>query len=130
MDHTKAEHFSQSIDNTLHVLGRRAVVVGRVHYSERMGLVYHLYAEGLSQERELHLSHNATPAQVRRYLEGEGSFKDAHTGQKLPPGLRVFISDRADKEGWGRRGQLQMGERRSGLREVALSAVDSVPGTD
>lgn len=120
MGHAKAERFDRRVNDTLQALGQRAVVVGRVQYSERMGLVYHLYAEGLSEERQLHLAHNATLAQVRRYLERRGTLKDAHTRQLLPAGLRVFISERAEKEGWARGGNVQLGERRSGLREVTL----------
>ena len=108
------------MDDTLEELGDKAVVVGRLQYGERMVLVHQLYAEGLSEERQLHLAHSASPAQVRRYLEGKGTFKDAHTKRELPAGLRVFIGDRAEKEGWARGSSLQVGERRSGLREVTL----------
>src|SRR6186713_911661 len=42
LEHTKSERFEQRLNDILEALGQRAVIVGRVHYGDRMGLVYHL----------------------------------------------------------------------------------------
>lgn len=120
MNHEKAASFSESIDRELDHLGTGAVVVGRVEYSQRMAYVYHLYAQGMAKERNLHLSDNANPRAVEAYLSGSGTLKDSHTRELLPAGLRVFIARRAAKEGWSKLKTVDVGPQQHGFRELTL----------
>jgi hypothetical protein len=118
--HEKSVRFDEELDSTLEALGHDAVVVGRVNYGERMGLVYHLVALGKSAERNVYLAYEARPEQVARYLRGRGKLKDSHTDQPVPHGLRVYITRRAEKEGWRNRSEFSLGDRRAGLRQLTL----------
>lgn len=119
MSNDKATGFSDDVTRQLDYLGERAVIVGRISYSLRMAYIYHLYAEGLSEKRELHLCDNTNPSTVAAYLRGEASLKDSYTKQRLPAGLRVYISDRAAKEGWTRQKDYRVGPRVERLRELS-----------
>lgn len=120
MKHEKSVAFSANIDSELAHLGTGAIVVGRIEYSQRMAYVYHLYAQGMSKERNLHLSHNTNPREVETYLSGSGGLKDSHTQELLPPGLRVFIARRAAKEGWSKLKTVKVGPQQHGFRELTL----------
>jgi hypothetical protein len=118
--HGAAARFSRAMDTNLATLGERAVVVGLVDYSRRMAYVYHLYATGLSAKKQLHLSYSVTPSTVEQYLAGKGSLIDSHTRQALPPGLRLFVDDRAlSAQPWGP-GLVKL-RRQGSLTELVLA---------
>src|SRR5690606_3695745 len=98
IDHDKHVRFTARIDKELAHLRQGAIVVGTIHYGPRMAYVHRLVAEGLGQQKDLHLAYGATPKAVANYLRGRGTLRDAHTGQNLAPGRRVFITPPAEKD--------------------------------
>jgi len=119
IDHDKHVRFTARVDEELAHLGRGAIVVGTIHYGPRMAYVHRLVAEGLGQQNDLHLAYAATPKAVANYLRGRGTLRDAHTREKLEPGRRVFVTPRAEKDGWTKAG-LRLGRLRRGFRELTL----------
>lgn len=92
--HARAKAFSRRIEGELETLGQGAIVVGAIHYGPRMALIERLYAEGLSETRDLHLAAMAKPADVRKYLRGKGTLRDSSSKERLRPGRRVFLHER------------------------------------
>lgn len=119
VDHKKHVKFTARIDEELASLGRGAIVVGAIHYGPRMAYVHRLVAEGLGDQMDLHLAYTAGPKDVVDYLRGRGALRDAHSGQRLEPGRRVFISPRGEKADWGKAG-VHVGPLRHGFRELSL----------
>lgn len=118
-NHHKHVKFTERIDRELAALGEGAVIAGIIHYGPRMAYVHRLVAEGEGQRRRIHLVYEATPKAVADYLRGERKLKDSHTGEIIEPGLRVFVTPRAESAPWHKAG-LSLGPRRHGMRRLRL----------
>jgi hypothetical protein len=116
---SKPKRFVKKLERSIQVMDRDAALVSRIHYSPRMGYVYRFYAERLSESRNLHLIYRASPKAVSRYLRGERPLRDSHTGQQLPPGMRLYVDSRGAKEKWG--GALRLRRAGAGLSELTLA---------
>lgn len=120
-DHSASERFAQATQKQLDVLDRDAAIIGITHYSPRMAYIYFLYAEGLQERRNLHLSYKASPKKVAAYLRGEQTLRDSPTREPLPPGLALYVDSRgARAERWQQFG-LRLSKARAGLRRVTLA---------
>lgn len=120
-DHQESAKFSKQTRQQLDVLSRDAALVNIVHYSPRMAYVYFMYAEGLAESRNLHLSYSTTPQKAAAYLRGKPALRDSHTNEKLPPGLSLYVDSRgARAERWHEAG-LRLTKSRAGLRQVVLA---------
>lgn len=116
-NHEKSARFEREVDRQIALLGANAVLLSPIYYNPRMAFVHRFYAQGLSDDRNLHLAEGADLARVARYLGGEPTLRDAHTRRQLPLGLRVYVSRRAYRGDWTRQG-LALTPARYDLREV------------
>lgn len=117
--HEESLQFEKQMDEQIARMGQGAVVVGEVYYNPRMAYVHRLYAEGLAEEKNLHLVHQAGPQLVARYLRGEAQLVDSYSHEVLPPGYRVFVTQRSWEKPWREAG-LQLRARGPDLKEVVL----------
>lgn len=101
-DHTKSVRFEKMVEKEIDAAGEDSVIVGRIHYDERMGWVYRLFVDNLARKRNLFIDHNASPARVLKYLKGKGQLRDFYTGEPIAPGKRVFLTARGyTGQRWG-----------------------------
>lgn len=118
-DHTRSARFEAMVDLSIDAAGEDSVIVGRIGYDERMGWVYRLFVDGLAEERNLFVDHNATPKRVLKYLRGEGPLRDFYRKKPIAPGKRVFLTSRGYRgQSWGN--QLSTSTVVGPLREVTL----------
>ncbi|MCH2108952.1 MAG: DUF2723 domain-containing protein [Polyangiaceae bacterium] len=116
--HKKAARFEKSLARQLKRIDHDAALISALHYSHRMGYVYRLYADGLQEERNLHLAYRASPKKVAEYFRGKETLVDSHTHERLPLGLRLYVDSRGARKKWG--SALRLSPSRAGLREITL----------